>query len=296
MSWLSVTLHSTAGQAERLTDALMEVGALSVSIEDAAAGSSFEKPVFGEPGSVAHELWPDCQVVCLFDPKDDAHALLARAAKRADFVLSRYCVQCVPEQDWVRLTQAEFKPVCVADRLWIVPSWHVAPDPSAINIQLDPGLAFGTGSHATTRLCLDWLVHHLATGMSVVDYGCGSGILAIAAAKLGAQPVYGIDIDPQAVLTALDNAERNGVEAGFFLPESDPGATGDILVANILTNPLLALAPLLTARCRIGGQLVLSGILVEQVETIQAAYRPWLDLTLWADTEGWVCLHGTRMR
>jgi len=200
----------------------------------------------------------------------------------------------VPEQDWVRLTQSQFEPIPISDRLWIVPSWHDAPDPNAIVLVLDPGLAFGTGSHPTTRLCLKWLEQNLRGGESVLDYGCGSGILAIAAKKLGAGKVIGTDVDAQAITASRDNAERNLTEAAFFLPDVVPGGEFDVLVANILTNPLKALMPLLAGRVKFGGRIALSGILAEQADEVLAIYSQFFDMRLWATEDGWVCLTGSK--
>jgi len=200
----------------------------------------------------------------------------------------------VAEQNWVQLTQAQFEPIRIAERMWIVPSWHTAPDPHAINLVMDPGMAFGTGSHPTTRLCLEWLCAHLAAGLQVLDYGCGSGILAIAAARLGAGSVAGTDIDDNALAAAAANANRNAVDLTLFRPQQRIDKEFDIVVANILTNPLCVLAPLLSGLTRPGGTLVLSGILEAQAEQVQAAYRPFLPLDLAATSEGWVLLAGRR--
>lgn len=294
MPWQSVTLAATADEAERLSDALMEAGALSVSIEDAAAGTIAEAPIFGEPGMPADELWRDNKVLALFAQTADVATILADAAHAADFTIPPYQIEHVAEQDWVRLTQAEFDPIRISERLWIIPSWHAAPDSAAINLKLDPGLAFGTGSHPTTRLCLQWLDSHIAGGERVLDYGCGSGILAIAALKFGAGCAYGVDIDSQAVITAQANARDNAVLADFYLPDATPDAPADIVIANILTNPLLALAPLLANACRDNGRIVLSGILVEQADKVIAAYSDWFDIQLWRAEEGWACLAGTK--
>jgi ribosomal protein L11 methyltransferase len=204
----------------------------------------------------------------------------------------------VPEQDWVRLTQAQFEPIPISDRLWIVPSWHDAADyvkaTNAIVLVLDPGLAFGTGSHPTTRLCLKWLEQQLTAGVSVLDYGCGSGILAIAAKKLGAGYVVGSDVDTQAITSSRANAQINQVAAEFYLPDAMPTADFDVLVANILTNPLKALMPLLAARVKSGGRIALSGILAEQADELIALYQTAFDMRLWAAEEGWVCLEGIK--
>lgn len=294
MPWQSVTLAATADEAERLSDALMEAGALSVSIEDAAAGTIAEAPIFGEPGMPADELWRDNKVLALFAQTADVATILTDAAHAADFTIPPYQIEHVAEQDWVRLTQAEFDPIRISERLWIIPSWHAAPDSAAINLKLDPGLAFGTGSHPTTRLCLQWLDSHIAGGERILDYGCGSGILAIAALKFGAGCAYGVDIDSQAVITAQANARDNAVQADFYLPDATPDAPADIVIANILTNPLLALAPLLANACRDNGRIVLSGILLEQADKVIAVYSDWFDIQLWRAEEGWACLAGTK--
>ena len=200
----------------------------------------------------------------------------------------------VAEQNWVQLTQSQFDPIRVSDRLWIVPSWHVAPDPEAIVLVLDPGMAFGTGSHPTTRLCLEWLERTVSTDISILDYGCGSGILAIAAAKLGAKEVLGVDIDLQAVSAAKSNAELNTVSARFEDSTKEIKGQFDIVVANILSNPLKMLAPALAGHVRPGGWLVLSGILAEQAEEMCALYSTYLPTALADSREGWVCLAGQR--
>jgi len=279
----------------RSSDALMETGALSVALEDADAGTVDETPLFGEPDHPTAELWQHSTAVALFDAQADVPALLAAAAALAGVLVpADYAIEAVADADWVRLTQSQFDPIPISSRLWIVPTWHTAPDAAAINLKLDPGLAFGTGSHPTTRLCLAWLDTHLAGGETLLDYGCGSGILAIAAARLGAARVDGIDIDPQAVTASRDNAALNDVEARFGLPGELPETAYDVVVANILTNPLKAMAPLLAGRVRTGGQLVLSGILVEQAEDVMAIYRDWFDFGPPAAEAGWVRLAGTR--
>jgi ribosomal protein L11 methyltransferase len=290
MTWLSLKVAATQAEAEALSDRLMDAGALSVSIEDRDAGTEAEAPQFGEPGMDDPKAWARNWVVALLDGDTHIPALLAKAGAAN----AEHQIETVPEQDWVRLTQAQFDPIPISDRLWIVPTWHEAPNADAINIVLDPGLAFGTGSHPTTRLCLRWLEAHLTHHETVLDYGCGSGILAIAAAKLGASRVWGVDLDPQAVLAARENAAANGVTADFFLPDAAPDATADVLVANILTNPLKVLMPLLAARVRPGGRIALSGILAAQAEEVLTLYRAHFDMRLWAEDDGWVCLEGVR--
>ena len=216
MAWQNVSFLTDAASAEPICDALMALGALSASIEDADAGTPDEQPQFGEPGSVNTPGWAHSRVIALFEPDADVAALLAEASSSLGLVpITDFSVDALEEQNWVQLTQAQFDPIRVSEHLWIVPSWHDAPDPAAINLVLDPGMAFGTGSHPTTRLCLEWLERNVDEGDSLLDYGCGSGILAIAAARLGAGEVSGVDIDPQAVVAAKANAERNAVVARF---------------------------------------------------------------------------------
>jgi ribosomal protein L11 methyltransferase len=218
-------------------------------------------------------------------------AAAARAGLAAE---PHYSTELLQDRDWVRLTQSQFDPIRISARLWIVPSWHEFPDPDAINLELDPGLAFGTGSHPTTRLCLQWLDSNVRGGESILDYGCGSGILAIAAKKLGAGQVVGIDIDPQAVQAAAQNAERNHVAARFYLPDAAPEAQYDVVVANILSNPLKVLAPALSALVRRGGRIALSGVLAEQAEDVGGVYSEWFDMNPPVFDEGWACVTGIK--
>ena len=295
MPWQSVRILVDSKQAEPLSDALMEAGALSVSLEDADAGTVDETPLFGEPDHPTAELWPHSIAVVLLEEGADVAETLAVAAKQAGIPTpTDYSIESVAEQDWVRLTQSQFDPIPISPRLWIVPTWHDAPDSSAINLKLDPGLAFGTGSHPTTRLCLRWLDEQLAGGETLLDYGCGSGILAIAAARLGAARVDGVDIDEQAVTASRDNAALNDVTAYFCLPGELASGQYDVVVANILTNPLKGMAPLLAGRVRPGGRLVLSGILAEQAEDVMAVYRDWFVFDPPAVEEGWVRLTGIK--
>src|SRR5215213_4831165 len=246
MPWLSAVAIVERSLAEPLSDALIAEGALSVDVSDADAGTPEERPIFDEPGGAPSPGWLHARVAALFEAGADLpQALAAAFAESGVSAGTAYEVERVEDEDWVRVTQAQFAPQQVTERLWVVPSWHAPPDPAAINIVLDPGLAFGTGTHPTTRLCLRWLAETLHGGESVIDFGCGSGILAVAAMKLGAARASGVDIDPQAVLAATVNARRNGVAATFVsAAEHLPGAAG-IVVANILAPPLIVLAPLL---------------------------------------------------
>lgn len=300
MAWTSLSIEIDAAHTEVLSDALLELGALSTDIHDAAAGTEREQPLFGEPGVFSEKFWSAAEVTALFDASADIPAIVQAAAQAAQLSrLPSYRLAQVEEQDWVRLTQSQFDPIQISSRLWIVPTWHQAPDPAAINLILDPGLAFGTGSHPTTRLCLAWLDENLRGGEDVLDYGCGSGILAIAALKLGASHATGIDIDPQAVMASRDNAARNQCErtqAEFHTAQVSPavGAGAEVVVANILANPLITLAPVLAqATCR-GGRIALSGILKAQAVEVENAYRQWFEMHTGREQEGWVLLTGTK--
>ena len=297
MSWTEIVIEVARDHAEALSDALMDVGALSVSVEDADEGTEAEKPLFGEPGMEPTEAaWDHSRVVALADEHADFAAIVAAAAAECGIAVPPYSLRAVAEQDWVRLTQSQFEPIHIGKNIWVVPSWHDAPDPDALVLELDPGLAFGTGSHPTTRLCMEWLEAHAPQGRSVLDYGCGSGILAMVAKKLGGSLVYGVDIDPQAIESARYNSERNRCEIEYFLPEAFSAAakqkTYDIVVANILSSPLKLMAPMLSSRVAPGGRLVLSGVLERQADEVAAAYAPFIKLTVWAEREGWVALAG----
>lgn len=284
-------------QAEALSDALLDLGALSVSVEDADANTPDEQPLFGEPGlEPADTAWQHSRVIVLLDEHQDPAVLLGAAANAIGLPhVPPHTIREVAEQDWVRLTQSQFEPMQIGQRIWVVPSWHDAPQaPDALVLELDPGLAFGTGSHPTTRLCMEWLEQHIdpAAKPTVLDYGCGSGILAILARKCGAARVTGIDIDPQAIEAARYNSERNRAPVDYALPDDCPPGQFDIVVANILSNPLKLLASMLCARVAPGGRLAISGVLERQADEVIRAYAPWLALSVWQSRDGWVCLHG----
>jgi ribosomal protein L11 methyltransferase len=300
MGWASLVFEIDAVKADALSDALLELGALSVASEDAAAGTADEKPVFDEPGEDP-AFWPRLRLRLLANDADAARAMLQVACARVDLAPpDNITVETIEETDWVRATQAQFEPQRISDRLWIVPTWHAPPDPCAINIRLDPGLAFGTGSHPTTRLCLQWLEKTIRGGESVLDYGCGSGILAIAAMKLGAGRVLGIDVDPAAIEAARANVKANSDEAKPVLCEFEDAAasitnvTADIVVANILANPLRLLAPALAGHTRPGGRLALAGILATQADELAGIYQRWFELEDIVESDGWVRIAGRR--
>jgi ribosomal protein L11 methyltransferase len=280
---------------------------LSVSVEDADSDTPAERALFGEPGLEPEvQAWRHNHVVALLpDGLDPAQVLeVVDAAGAGHYGDGDWSLRDVPDQDWVRLTQSQFQPIQIGKRIWIVPSWHREdPDvPAArgadpqgrLHIELDPGLAFGTGSHPTTHLCLQWLEQNVQGGETVLDYGCGSGILAIAARLLGAGPTQAVDIDEQAVQSTQYNAQVNGVQLSASLPDGLAPGQFQVVVANILSNPLKVLAPMLSNRVASGGRLVLSGVLERQAQEVAQAYAPWLDMQVWQAMDGWVCLHGRR--
>src|SRR5512135_1583757 len=262
---------------------------------DADADTPDEQAIFGEPGEPTSSVWQHNLVNALFESNADVEGILQACCIELGLGdTPKHRIETLEESDWVRLTQSQFNPIRISDRLWIVPTWHEPADPDAINIALDPGLAFGTGSHPTTRLCLRWLDANIKGGESVLDYGCGSGILAIAAMKLGAGSTVGVDVDAQAVVASCDNAVANHVSADFYLPDGVALGQYDVVVANILTNPLKVLAPLLAASARQGGRIVLSGILAEQAADVMRIYAQWFDLAPAILEDGWCCLSGVK--
>ena len=294
MPWLQLTLDAADLDPEALSAWFESAGALSVTFEDAA-----DQPLF-EPDPGDTPLWSSTRVVALFETGLDTDALRRRlAASFGEAAACRLRTDSLEDRDWERVWLDDFHPMCFGDRLWICPAGQ-RPEgqPDAVLIDLDPGLAFGTGTHPTTVLCLRWLDAHPPRGRDVIDYGCGSGILAIAALKLGAARVRATDIDEQALWATHDNACRNAVADRLATcpPARLDAAPADLLLANILANPLIGLAEQLAGRVRPGGDLVLSGILAEQAEAVAAAYRPWFAVDAPEQQDGWVCLHATRLQ
>ncbi|MDQ7915431.1 50S ribosomal protein L11 methyltransferase [Pseudomonas sp. 102515] len=291
MSWLQVRLALTPAQAETYEDLMLELGAVSVTFMDAE-----DQPIF-EPDLGTTPLWSQTHLLALFEGDTDAAALEQRVQLLANGLT--YEVERLEDQEWERSWMDNFQPMRFGQRLWIVPSWHEAPEPDAVNLLLDPGLAFGTGTHPTTSLCLQWLDGEPVAERQVLDFGCGSGILAIAALLLGAERAVGTDIDVQALEASRENANRNGIDPARFplyLPADLPGEPADVVVANILAGPLVGLAEQITRLTRIGGRLALSGILAEQAEDVRAAYAGCFDLEPTATLDGWVRISGTRRR
>ena len=278
-------------RVEPVGDALEALDALSVSVEDADAQTPAEQALFGEPGMPPpKEGWQRSLVVALFAGEPQAREAAQLLAPQDFFAQCKVVgIQAVPDQDWVRLTQSQFEPVQITPSFWIVPTWHEPPAQASEIIRLDPGLAFGTGTHPTTRMCLRWIAQNPPLGQRVLDYGCGSGILAIGAAKFGATTVDAVDIDEAAVRATEDNAEANGVRLAAGLPDRAAGAYQTVL-ANILATPLKVLAPLLCARVAPGGHLVLAGILARQAEELQAAYAPHAQLRVSDEEDGWILM------
>ena len=278
-----------------LAEALDALDALSVSVEDADAHTEAEQALFGEPGMPPpKEGWQRSRVIALFP--DEAVAREAAALlPLQDFFAGCTVLEvaALPEQDWVRLTQSQFDPVEITPEFWIVPTWHEPPAQARQVIRLDPGLAFGTGTHPTTRMCLRWTATHPVAGQRVLDYGCGSGILAIGAARFGAGEIDAVDIDPAAVRATQDNAQANAVALRAGLPDAARGEY-DTVLANILATPLKVLAPLLCGHVKSGGHLVLAGILERQAEELQAAYAPYLTLAVADRMDGWILMTGRR--
>lgn len=299
-----LVLNCPEAAAEALSDALLEAGVLSVSVEDADRDTEAEQPLFGEPGTEPEvQAWQHNRVVALLPDGVDPEHILEAVRVNADLGLdlSHWETREVPDADWVRVTQSQFGPIQVGEKVWIIPSWHrddqiVPASDDVVTLELDPGLAFGTGSHPTTHLCLEWLSEAMTGSPTVLDYGCGSGILAIAARKLGCGPTWAVDIDPQAVTSTQYNASVNQVELQAGLPDALPDGDFGVVVANILSNPLKILAPMLCHRVSPGGHLVLSGVLERQAEEVAQAYAPWIAMSVWKARDGWVCLHGQRGR
>ena len=289
-------LQCLQSQVDTISDALMALDALSVSVEDADAHTDQEQALFGEPDMPAPAAgWLRSLLIALFATQalaQEASHLLALQDFFDHAVL--LSISEVPEQDWVRLTQSQFEPVPITTDFWVVPSWHEPPDAARWVLRLDPGLAFGTGTHPTTRMCLRFIAQHPPVGLRVLDYGCGSGILAIGAAMLGASAVDAVDIDPDAIVSAQANAQANHVQLNLGLPEVAQGQY-PLVVANILAAPLKVLAPLLCGHVAAGGTLLLAGILARQVEEITAAYQAHLALEVADNQEGWVLMRGTAL-
>ncbi|HKK56176.1 50S ribosomal protein L11 methyltransferase [Marinobacter sp.] len=295
MPWIQLQIPADPDNADQLEDLLMEMGAEAVSMEDAA-----DQPLY-EPDPGTTPLWHQTRVTGLFDSRHDIDQLCSDIKdawhQQTQQSLPDIDVTLVEDRDWEREWMEDFRPIQFGRRLWIVPSWHQPPDPEAANLSLDPGLAFGTGTHPTTALCLEWLDGQDVSGQRVIDYGCGSGILGLAALLLGADHVTGVDTDPQALEASRENARRNDVDQNrldLYLPEEEPDRVADVMLANILAQPLIGLASHLAGKVKPGGHLVLSGILSSQAREVMAAYEPWFVMDEPEQREEWTRLTGRR--
>jgi ribosomal protein L11 methyltransferase len=292
MPWLKISLRTLQEYSEALETLLLDEGAVSVSYADAE-----DNPVL-EPAPGETPIWPDLILSALFDADTDIEQI-RMTLQNCTLPHSELHTELLPDQDWERAWMDDFKPMRFGERLWICPSWLEPPEPDAVNLMLDPGQAFGTGTHPTTALCLEWLDAHPPKDELVIDYGCGSGILAVAALKLGARHCWGIDIDPQALEATRANADKNGIpEAHLYVvqPEGLPPIKADLLIANILSGPLVELAPALSNLVKPEGKLILSGILEDQADNVITAYSPWFEMQQPVGKEEWIRLEGKRLR
>ncbi len=292
MPWIQIKINTSGNYAEPLSDTLMELGSVSVTFQD-----THDNPVY-EPLPGETRLWGDTDVIALFDAKTDMSPIITQLAEHPLLTDNfHYKIEQIEDKDWAREWMDNFHPMQFGKRLWICPSWKPIPDPNAVNVMLDPGLAFGTGTHPTTALCLSWLDSLDLQGKTIIDFGCGSGILAIAALKLGATKAIGIDIDPQAIQASRDNAERNGVseQLELYLPHQQPEKiTADVVVANILAGPLRELAPVINQLAKDQGLLGLSGILASQADSVLKAYTEQYQLDAVVEKEEWCRITGRK--
>lgn len=290
MAWLQLIIPTDESSADQLSDALMDHGAVSVTLQDMQ-----DQPVL-EPELGTTPMWSQTRVVGLFDANEDLKDIISNVEQQLRRKIPDWKGEQLEDKDWVRAWMDDFKPMQFGEKLWVVPSTFEPPQPEAANILLDPGLAFGTGTHPTTSMCLEWLNAHPPRDKDIIDFGCGSGILAIGAILLGANHAEAIDLDPQALIATRDNAKKNHVDDKIktYLPNEFPNTTTPILLANILASPLIELAPYFAELTASQGQIVLSGILTEQAQSVLAAYQPNFDIQIWKQHDDWVCLAGSR--
>ena len=295
MAWINLTFFAEEKDIDLLSEALETRGALSIFIQDKNLNNSDEELIFGEPHSGPNKFWATNQIQALFYDSVDIKEIQDELVSNFQDIDFKFTASSVSETDWVKLSQSQFKPICIKDRINIVPSWHKINNPKLINIILDPGLAFGTGAHPTTHLCTEWLIDNVSKEKKVLDYGCGSGILAIAAYKLGAKMVKGVDIDPQAIIASKENGNVNECNIDWLNTDEDFKFQADLLVANILSSALSVLAPLLASYCSPKGKIALSGILESQENQIKKIYAPWFTFEQTLKDNGWVCLSGVKV-
>ena len=294
MAWINLTFFAEEKDIDLLSEELESSGALSIYIQDKNLNNSNEELIFGEPHSGPNKFWATSQIQALFsdsvDIKRIQHELISNF-KDINFV---FTTSFVSETDWVKLSQSQFEPICIKNRIEIVQSWNEIENPKLINIILDPGLAFGTGAHPTTHLCTEWLIDNVSKEKKVLDYGCGSGILAIAAHKLGAKIVKGVDIDPQAIIASKENGAVNQCDIQWLNTDKNFKFQADLVIANILSSALSVLAPLLASYCSPKGKIALSGILESQESQIKKIYSPWFKFEKTIKNGGWICLSGVK--
>ena len=295
MAWINLTFFAEEKDIDLLSEALETRGALSIFIQDKNLNNSDEELIFGEPHNEPNKFWATNQIQALFNDSLDIKEIQDELILNFQDIDFKFTSSSVSETDWVKLSQSQFKPICIKNRINIVPSWHKINNPKLINIILDPGLAFGTGAHPTTHLCTEWLIDNVSKEKKVLDYGCGSGILAIAAYKLGAKMVKGVDIDPQAIIASKKNGAVNECNIDWLNTDKDFKFQADLLVANILSSALSVLAPLLASYCAPKGKIALSGILESQENQIKRIYAPWFTFEQTLKNNGWVCLSGVKV-
>jgi ribosomal protein L11 methyltransferase len=288
---ISLTFNVSDHIAQLIGDQLIELNALSVSFNDSDLNTENEIAIFGENPDDHERYWKNTKVISLFNPETNIELLIKKLHKKFNIYQHQIEVEKLKNIDWVKETQSQFKPIQINEKIWIIPSWHKIQNQSVINIHLDPGLAFGTGSHPTTKLCLDWLSEIELTNKSILDYGCGSGILAIAAKKLGSAYTIGVDIDPQAIIASNQNAEKNNVhEINFLQSNNSIDEKFDVVLANILSSTLKVLAPIISSKCNDNGKIALSGILKTQEKEIREIYANDFIFNESLYQDGWVCI------
>lgn len=290
MAWLQLIIPTNDTEADQLSDALMEQGAVSVTLQDMQ-----DQPML-EPAIGTTPMWSQTRAVGLFDANIDLAKIIIQIEQQLRIKISDWKGEPLEDKDWVRAWMDNFKPMQFGEKLWVVPSTYEPPQADAANILLDPGLAFGTGTHPTTSMCLEWLDANPPIDKEIIDFGCGSGILAIGAILLGAKHAEAIDLDPQALLATIDNAEKNHVSHNIktYLPNQFKNKTTPLLLANILASPLIELAPYFSELTETNGQIVLSGILAEQADNVLKAYKENFDIEIWKQQGDWICLAGKK--
>ena len=294
MSWVNLLILSTNAHADNFSDFVLENGAISASIQDQNLNKNNEEIIFGEPHNGPQQFWEHTQINALFRNLNEAKKAVKKLEKKFSIKLSVEFKE-VQDEDWVKKTQDQFHPISINNKLWIIPTWHDVVDKNAINLILDPGLAFGTGSHPTTYLCIEWLINNIQKKSAVLDYGCGSGILSICAKKLGADEVLGVDIDPQAISASIYNSQKNKVLIEFSNTKKTTKFKADIIVANILSSALKVLAPVLASYCKKNGKIALSGVLRNQEKEITDIYSKWFSMKKSSYKGEWVCLSGIKI-